>query len=401
MRYKNLLLSSIIGLIGMICYFATIPTINEDKMVQLTVEAGDESQLDDVFLGGYLYGYSSYLIAEKETSIYDGIPYLKKLDSIDDFKGGLLQQKHPDFLDNLYFDTKKYAHGILTSDNHLISAHFEQGENYYANLDQIYLNILDKATDEIKEEVIQRINHPVGNVVEFLGMTQNYPSVKLLIHTYTWDSPEDGYTSQLSVIEYNTETKNYSEAVIHQFIGSYYPNHYTWVFNNESLVLLTLDENNYLDEFSTTTPNPIYAFNFEDNSFKPIDNDGSTNFLVSDNNELYSYNVLSGEIVLRHLDKSTFETLSETTLVISEEADAQENNAIYIPTILNEKVYLAESQLSETSEANSAGIKPSKLYVYQIGTGEQLLQAEIEYDLDETGLFNEAIMENIGLLTNY
>lgn len=400
MRYKNLLLSSVIGLIGIICYFATIPTINEDKMVQLTIEAGDESQLDDVFLGGYLYGYSSYLLAENETSIFDETPYLKKLDTIDDFKAGLLQQKYPDFLNDLYFDTKKYSHGILASDNHLISAHFEQGEDYYANLDRIYLNVLDKTSNETKEEVIQRKNHPVGNVVEFLGMTQNYPSIKLLIHTYTWDNPGDGYTSQLSVIEYNTETKNYSEAVIHQFIGSYYPNHYTWVFDDESLVLLTLDENNYLDEFSTSAPYPIYAFNFEDNSFKPIDNDGSTNFLVN-NNELYSYNIFSGEMVLSHLDKSTFETLSETTLVISEEADAQENNAIYIPTILNEKVYLAESQLAETSEANSAGIKPAKLYVYQIGTGEQLLQAEVAYDLDKTGLFNEAIIENMGLLSNY
>lgn len=399
MRYKNLLISSVIGLIGMILYFVTIPTIDQDQMVQLTVEAGDEALLDDLIIGGYLYTYSSFLYTKDGVSIYEETPYLEKLDLADDIHTATLQATYPDFANDFIFDYSTYTEGLLTSDDYLISAQFKLGHQYSPNLDKLNVKILDKNTNTVKEEVISRSNFPTGSVVEFMGMYQEYPKLKFLLNTYSWENSADGFTSHLSILEYNVETKVVSEEIIHEFVGAYYPYDYSWVYKNQRLNLLSVEENNYVTEGQTL----MHLFNFENNSFEPIDGPMVDNLFVSDEGVLYSYDITNDEMTLTQHDENTFEAVKETTIVTSEDSAtiSQDDYFVSVPMVSDNKFYFAKSEFLDYDDLGSQTIKPSHLFIFDIETGEELLYAKVNYDLENYRFSNEASIESIGLLSNY
>ena len=83
MRKVNLIVSVLIGLIGTIVYFVTIPTVDEEALVNVVIEAGDEKVLEDIYFNGYLYDYSDFQVTQEGVHTTKGLSYLENLDAPD------------------------------------------------------------------------------------------------------------------------------------------------------------------------------------------------------------------------------------------------------------------------------------------------------------------------------
>ena len=215
MRHIKLIISSLIAMVGIIIYFVSIPTINEETLVHLTVEAGNEELLDDIYFTGFLQGanyYNSFQMnSDQDLVTYENLPFFEKLDASPNQSLNILQEKYPEVVNELNYNNKINDFYILNSEDELISAYFKISDsNYYMNHSTVYLNALNKETNESTENEIARENYPDGDYVNIVGMYEEYPVVKILYNTSTWNM-DTGEKSKLTVGEYNFETKDYSE----------------------------------------------------------------------------------------------------------------------------------------------------------------------------------------------
>lgn len=76
MRYLKLSISLILSVIGLAVYFITIPRVDEDELVHLTVQAGDEAILEDYSFDGYIYDYSSFMLTGEDILVPENLPFL-------------------------------------------------------------------------------------------------------------------------------------------------------------------------------------------------------------------------------------------------------------------------------------------------------------------------------------
>lgn len=392
MRYMKLILSVLIGIVGMVIYFVSMPTIDEDKMVEMTVEAGDESLLDGMYFTGYMMDYSSFLFDENGVAIYDELPFLQQLDTREHEELAMLQSEHPDFMNELLFDMNTYAFGISTNEEYLVSGSIMQNpEDYSAQFNQLNIQVLDKQTGEMKTDSIQRENFPTGDTVDFLGIYQEYPTIKFLINTGTWDMTNYEETAKISLIEYNIETKDYTEENILKADGYIYSYGYGIVSTNKSLLTLALAPN-----YEDTN---IHLFNFTDHSLEEI-GESQDYFIVSEDSQLYSLTNEEGRSMLNHYGEDTKEISGQTELNLEERIDFTMEFPGGISTIVDNKLYLVESQYVSQPGA-TAEIPPSTLYVFDIETGEKLLESTIHYDTENQSTAYEAFIETIGFLSNF
>ena len=198
MRKINLIVSVLIGLIGTIVYFVTIPTVDEEALVNVVIEAGDEKVLEDIYFNGYLYDYSDFQVTQEGVHTTKGLSYLENLDAPLEMDLQMLQKNYPEFINQLIYNTNIYSKNLVFSDSYLTSAHFQSSEgNYRIETEKIHLNLLDKTTGEIKSEIVNRGNNQAGDGVDVVGIYENYPTVKVLLSINTWG---DNFRDRKSVV---------------------------------------------------------------------------------------------------------------------------------------------------------------------------------------------------------
>lgn len=393
MRYIKLILSILIGFIGTIVYFVTIPTIDEETMIQATVEAGDENLLDDIYFYGYMMNYSSFLFNQEDTIIYDELPYLEQLDLSEPAEVTLLQREYPDFMNDFLYDVNFATSGMTTNEDYLALGYFEFLDNSYdVNFNQMKVQVLDKESGKVSLDTIQRDNFPTGDTIEFLAAYQEYPRVKFLVRTIDWDTRTGEQDGQLSFIEYNIETKDYSEEKIAQIDGYYYNAFGREVISpNKSLQTFTISP----DYVETST----YLFNFEDDSLTEIGTD-TDHFVTSQDNKLYSLTNENGEVLLNLYDERTIEIVEQTQLAFEETIDFAMESPYVFSDIADGKLYIMYNRIT-TGEEITEEIPPSTLYVFDIETGELLLESDFHFDVENQSLANEVLIDSFGLLSDF
>src|SRR5699024_11006193 len=212
MRKINLLIASAIGIIGLLIYFLSMPTLNEDALIDIQVKAGDEKLLEDMYLSGDIYDFTSYYTVNGETTTYKGLSYLEQLDTPYSTELMFLQKKYPELINKVFYGNSFFDYTLLNNADHLVTTGFTMKENGYdLDLSVVLMNVLNKETGKIDEETINRDNYPTGDWYTILAAYDEYPVFKFLYKTETWTDEVTGSESTLTLGEYNIETKNYSE----------------------------------------------------------------------------------------------------------------------------------------------------------------------------------------------
>lgn len=392
MRYIKILLSLIIGLIGTVLYFVSMPSIDEHKMIDMTVEAGDDSLLEDLYLSGYMTNYSSFILDADGVSIYEELSFLEQLDTMEYAELAMLQQAYPEFMENLLFAMNTYSFGLSTDEEYLVAGSMNQNpDSYLPQFQQLTVQVLNKETGEISEDIIEREDFPTGDSIDFLGVYQDYPTVKLLVNTGTWDRETYEETAKISLIAFNLETKDYSEETISKEEGYMYSYEHGSVSTNRSLVSVAFAPN-YEDTM-------FHLFDFTNDSFHKL-GEVLDHFIISEDNQLYSLTYEAGRPFLNHFNIETMEIMNQTELAHEGSGEIAREFPEGMSFIADDKLYLAESQFATDRNA-TADIPPSTLSVFDIETGEQLLQTTIRYDLENQSTTFEAFIENMGLLSKF
>src|SRR5699024_3685988 len=293
MHKKKLIISSLIAVFGIIIYFVSIPTINKDDLVKLTVEAGDENLLDDVYFNGYLYDFSLFHWDSHEgVTANETLPYLEGLDAAEDQSLRILQKDYPDFINPLLYDTNINLYYVLNSGNRLLSGYFENYEdNYYVDASTVHLNILNKETNEEISEKVERENYPEGDQVDIVGLYEEYPVIKILYTTTSWNSEYSVEKSNLSVGEYNLETKNYKETSLLNDNGNIYDynSNFYKAKNNKNQIINYYPYNIYDKPEETNRSNgpTSYLYHYVEDTFIPL-KDSMAKYLNRNDNQVFS-----------------------------------------------------------------------------------------------------------------
>ena len=98
MRYLKTIISLVLSVVGLLIYFITIPRIDGDDLVQLTVLAGDDHSIVDYSFNGYIYDFSSFSLTEDDLLVTGTLPFLEKLDATEDMDLMMLTEDYPDFV---------------------------------------------------------------------------------------------------------------------------------------------------------------------------------------------------------------------------------------------------------------------------------------------------------------
>ncbi len=134
MRYLKLSISLILSVIGLAVYFITIPRIDEDELVHLTVQAGNEAILDDYSFNGYIYDYSSFRLTNEDILVPANLPYLEMLDAKQEMDIMMLKETYPDFMNELVYGINTYSYTISTDEEYLTSAHFQYQSGTFSEI---------------------------------------------------------------------------------------------------------------------------------------------------------------------------------------------------------------------------------------------------------------------------
>ena len=399
MRYIKLIISSLIGLVGIIFYFVSIPTMNKEALVNLTVEAGNEDLLEDVYFNGYLLNNEHYTFLmnnEEGITTNAGKSYLEKLDAPSDQALSILQEKYPLLIDDLIYDNNISPFYILNSDKYLISGHFRMNETtLYTDTSTVYLSALDKESNEIVEDEVTREHAPDGDYIDIIGLHEEYPVVKILYNTTTWGTNTEGEKSHLTVGEYNFETKNYSETSLINENGSFSgENTNTSLAKNNDIQIINHYGNNVYEGEGTANS---YIYNFAEDSFSPLEN-SPVNYFVGNNNQLFTLENVDDEVFLREFNQTGQEVINEVALNAEFPLDLQGEYPFIIKKIINNQLFVIQTPMPETQGPE---IPPSELYVFDIETGENLLFGKFEYDNNSEFDAPQGMIDAIGQMSDF
>ncbi|SHE66745.1 hypothetical protein SAMN02745249_00881 [Atopostipes suicloacalis DSM 15692] len=403
MHKKKLLISSLIAVFGIIIYFVSIPTINEEDLVKLTVEAGDEKLLDDVYFNGYLYDYSLFHWDSYEgVTANETLPYLEGLDAAEDQSLRILQKDYPDFINPLLYDTNINLYYVLNSGNRLLSGYFENYEdNYYVDASTVHLNILNKETNEEISEKVERENYPEGDQVDIVGLYEEYPVVKILYTTTSWNSEYSVEKSNLSVGEYNLETKNYKETSLLNDNGNFYDysSNFYKAKNNKIQIINYYPYNVYDEPEETNGSNgpTSYLYHFVEDTFIPL-KDSMAKYFIGNDNQVFSLTNEGEELILRQYNQTGEKVEQETVLDNEFPISLYEEDQYPIVEVINDRLFIAQSATDEISDQK---ILPTDLQVFDLHSGESLLTGKIDYDTASEVNALEGYIDSIGKMSDF
>lgn len=388
MRYLKLSISLILSVIGLVVYFVTIPRIDEDELVHLTALAGDESILDDYYFNGYISNYSSFAITDEDILVPGNLPFLERLDASDDMDIMILREDYPNFVDTLTYNTNTHSYLISSDDDYLASAHFEYQSGMYAEIySKLLLRTLNKETNEIVEDKIPRNQGSNVYYTSIIGIYENYPEISVLLDT-RMGGPMDDYasdTGEISLVSYNFETKNLLEEVLVKTPSYLDTSYYSSVHYNTALQVF------YSIDYETEAP-ITYIMNYGTGEMTRRDVSGER-LIVSDDSRLY--NVVGNTLiemneagdVLNDVEFSTdFKELKPVDFEMS-----------YLH-IIDDQLFVLDNNQSAEPEEEDAEIKPTNLVVYDISTGEILVEALFTYDeahnIESQNAYVDMILKN-------
>ncbi|HLR91799.1 MAG TPA: hypothetical protein VK048_01955 [Atopostipes sp.] len=390
MRNLKLMITSLIVILGMAIYIFTIPTIDEESIVHVTAETGDEELLEDVYFSGYILDFSSFHATSEEVITDQSFSYLEKLDGPYNQTLKRLRRKYPDFIDPLVFPTNNYDYNILNSDTHLISGHFENYEGgYQVNQNTVYLRAMNKETDEVIEDRVEREQYREGDHVYVLGLYEEYPTIKVLYQTELWEDTPGNETSILSIGEYNFETKNYTENTLLEESGGFYSyNLDPYQSQNKEIHLLSNP--------SSTSQESLFVFNYLDHTLTPLE-DSNKHFFVGEDSQLYALEQ-EDEMYLREYNQTGEEVIFEIALELEVPIDVYTEYPQIVASIQDGKLYIAQSKYAENHGEKAL---PTPFQVLDVESGENLLTGKIEYDTENVINATSGVIEEIGEVADY
>lgn len=367
MRYIKLSMSLIISMIGLVVYFVTIPQIDEDKFVELTVLAGDEELLDDYYFNGYVYNYGSYHLTTDDILIPNNLPYLQGLDATEDIEIELLNRNYPEFAKAL-----NSAYAISEGENYLTSAYFNYDYKTYTEMhNQLQLSIMNKETKEIVEETVQRDNNSRVLYVEIAGIYESYPEVHVLINARNYvETNSYSEESHLSLVSYNFETKNMTEKTLlkeEEYIDSASYNRSKP--NQPVQLFLSSDYDTQIDQ--------VYLVDYVKGEIHNWKSNGGT-YLLSDDNRIY--NVIENK--LTEYDETGQNIINEISLATDFKNGRDNFFANGQPYILDDKLFYLSNDYSTSNEVGATKFKPTHVVVYDMASGEIL--TEVQFDFEGT-----------------
>lgn len=390
MRKISLIVSVLLGFIGTVVYFVTIPTVDEEALVNVVIEAGDEKVLEDIYFNGYLYDYSDFQVTQEGVHTTKGLSYLENLDAPLEMDLQMLQKNYPEFINQLIYNTNIYSKNLVFSDSYLTSAHFQSSEgNYRIETEKIHLNLLDKTTGEIKSEIVNRGNNQAGDGVDVVGIYENYPTVKVLLSINTWGDNFSEESSRVILGEYNFETKTYSEEKLVEKQGGFYGD---YINPNQSTALI----NHY-----SASEDVNYLFDYENGSLMPIEREGKV-FLLDEDSRLFAVANVDGETVLQSYemtDGGGLEPAGEVPLAIEYELTLKEDAFAFIEAeLIGDYLYVIQNQENFESDGK---VLPASIQVFDRTTGENVMSGSIRFDEKYEVQVRSGFIDSIGQLSAY
>lgn len=392
MKHIKLIISSILAFLGILIYFISIPKVNHESLATVTVEAGNEDLLEDLYFNGYLYDYSSFHLNKEGIEVMEDLPYLEKLDVPGSQTMRIIQQSYPEFVDPLVYDRSIYDFYVLNSKDYLLSGHFEVSEeNYMTNHSTVYFKALNKATNELIEDKVTRNNAKEGDSVSVIGMYEEYPVIKVLYHTDIWSQGTNQDTSILTAAEYNFETKNYTEVTVENMEGDFSSyNQNLYGADNNQIEMI----NHVSFENGDSNSNQYYLYNYTDNSFTLLEADKKHYFIQ--NNQIYSLAEEEQGVILSTHNQKGDEVLQETTLNIKRPIDTKMDYPFLNTEVIDNKLYVVQSQAAD----GTPKLLPTSIQVFDIETGEQLLVGEITFNAAQEINAYEVIVDEVGQMSD-
>lgn len=390
MRKISLIVSVLLGFIGTVVYFVTIPTVDEEALVNIVVEAGDEKALEDIYFNGYLYDYSDFQVTQEGVHTTKGLSYLENLDAPLEMDLQMLQKDYPEFINQLIYNPNIYSKNLVFSDSYLTSAHFESSEgNYRIETEKIHLSLYEKETEEIHSTIINRSNEMQEDSIDVIGIYEDYPTIKLLLSANNWPNNYEEGTSRVLLGEYNFETKVYNEKELIEKEGSFFadyvsPNQKAVLFNHYS----ESEEGNYLLDYdsgvltSLETEGKVLLLDEESNLFALADNEGQS--------VLQTYDMLDGG-GLEAVQEVALATAFDLTL-------NQEEFALIEAKLIGDYLYVIQNQ--ENFESNGE-VLPALIQVFNRSTGENALNGLIQFDEKNEIQARSGFIDSIGQLSAY
>lgn len=370
MRYLKLSISLILSVIGLAVYFITIPRIDEDELVHLTVQAGDEAILDDYSFNGYIHSYGSFTLTNEGILVPANLPYLEMLDASDDMEIMKLKETYPDFVNKLTYGTNTSSYLISTDEEYLTSVHFEyQSDTFSEIYSRLFFRALNKETNKIEEDFVTRELGSNIFYASIVGINENYPVVDVLIDTRLSNHSNENFeTGELSLVSYNFETKNMTETVLLESPNYIEQVVYTAVHNNESIqAFRSVDPE--------TNKEIIYLVDYDKDAIIKREIPGER-LVVSDDSRLYSI----VETTLVEYDKTSQEKVGEVDLAMDFKEKKNMDFAMNELFILDGKLFVLNNNEMDEDDSETNQIKPTDLVVYDISTGEILVEAQFTYD---------------------
>ena len=372
----------------MVIYFVTVPKVNEEALVQLTVEAGNEELLEDIYFSGYLYDYGTFYVNDKEgVTTNESLSYLEKLDALGDPSLDILQEKYPEMISELNYNNRISHFYILNSKEELVTGHFKiSNSNYYIDSSTVYLSTLNKETNEIIEDTVKRENYPDGDHINIVGMYEEYPVVKILYSVSTWNVDHSGEKSSLTVGEYNFETKDYSENSLLNEDGSLYEYASTAynAKNNEMQIIHHYGNDTYENTNTPSEPS-AYVYNFVEDTLSPLETT-TANYFIGNNNELYTLENEGEDIFLRQYDQTEQEIENEVALETEFPLHLYSEYPL-LTEVIDDQLFVVQSAADEMS---GQGALPTDFQVFDMHSGENLLTGKIAYNTDSEVNITEA-----------
>lgn len=392
MRHIKLLAASLIGLVGIVIYFITIPNSHDETTVDMTVFAGDEDLLDEMYFTAHDYNLSEIYVEDEEVLNLKELSYLERIDAPLSIQKYLIQQNYPELIDPLIYDYSINSYKILNAADYLATAHLEfHDENYDLNQENIYLTILNKDTREIEEDVIEREHAPEGDYVDLIGLHIEYPKVQLVYATNTFDEQTMQEASTVSVGEYNIETKNYSEnRVLNE--GGYFTSHrdYAEFLTNETKQL-------FIEYGSAEGGEDQYMYDYLENELIPLESENQ-HYVIGRDSQLYALEHSENETVLKHYEENGQEVLEEVPLENQIPLMNLGPTSSHTIEIIEDKLYVAEKYFGEDDQAVEG---PVDFQVFDVETGVRLLNSEISLKTETTHTTDQAFIDTVGLISDF
>lgn len=371
MRYLKLSISLILSVIGLAVYFVTVPRIDEDELVQLTVQAGDEAVLDDYSFNGYIHNYSSFSLTNEDILVPANLPYLEMLDAREEMEIMMLKETYPDFVNKLAYGANTYSYLISADEKYLTSTHFEYQSGAFSEIySKLHFRALNKETNEIEEDFVTRELGSNIFYASIVGIKEDYPNVDVLIDTRLSNQSNENYEiSELSLVSYNFETKNMTETVLLETPDYIEPVVYNAVHNNESIQAFRSYDSEANEEV-------ISLVDYDKDTIIKREIAGER-LIVSDDSRLYGI----VETTLVEYDKTSQEKVSEVDLAMDFIEKKKLDFTMNELFILDGKLFvLNNNEMDEVNEDSVTNqIKPTDLVVYAISTGEILAEAQFTY----------------------